>query len=146
MLRGRRLPAVSPLNLMKGMTPDSTDVTPESLGPGGAVSRADANYLVTARIAYFGEGRTWYALVLRGEDGESRLQVEPGDARALFLRPAPGKVKSNGPDLAGTASVSIESLSGSAEGIIVDYRRSGATDGAVFLWERWPDGEKSYRG
>jgi hypothetical protein len=46
----------------------------------------------------------------------------------------------------GTASVSIESLSGSAEGVIVDYRRGEGSGGTVYLWERWPEGEQSYEG
>jgi amidophosphoribosyltransferase len=31
-----------------------------------------------ARLTYFAVGREWYALALRGEEGERRLQVEPG--------------------------------------------------------------------
>lgn len=37
---------------------------------GGAVTLGTSDYLVTAHITYFAEGRRWDALILRGEEGE----------------------------------------------------------------------------
>lgn len=145
-LRGRRLPAVAPLHLLRAEIPERRQVAPESLGPGGAVSHEFRDYLVTAHITYFAAGRSRHALVLRGEEGERRLLVEPGSERALLLEPAaegrrlPARVVESG-----SASVSIDSLSGRAEGVVVDYRRT-EEDGEVGWWERWPEGERAYTG
>ena len=101
---------------------------------------------MTARLTYFAEGREWYALALRGEDGERRLQVEPGADTVLFMEPAkaerlPGKVEESG-----TASVSVDGLGSGAEGVVVDYRRTRGEDGLAGWWERWPEGERAYTG
>lgn len=146
LLRGRRLPPVSPLHLLRPEIPERRQVAPESLHPGGAVSRAAHDYLVTARIAYFAEGRSWCALVLRGEEGERRLQVEPGASRALFMEPVdPGRLGGRVAER-GSASISIDSLSGTADGIVVDYRLVESEGGQVGWWERWPEGERAYTG
>ncbi len=146
LLRGRSLPASSPLHLLKGEIPERGGTTPESLRPGAAVSMGPDDYLVTARLTYFAEGREWYALALRGENGERRLQVEPGADALLFMEPAkadrlPGKVEESG-----TASVSVDGLGSGAEGVVVDYRRTRGGDGLAGWWERWPDGERAYTG
>ncbi|MCL4532449.1 MAG: DUF4178 domain-containing protein, partial [Actinobacteria bacterium] len=145
-LRGRSLPASSPLHLLKGEAPERGRIAPESLRPGAAVSLGRDDYLVTAHLTYFAEGREWYALALRGEDGERRLQVEPGADEVLFMEPAktsdlPGKVEQSG-----TASVSVDGLGSGAEGVVVDYRRTLGEDGLTGWWERWPEGERAYVG
>jgi hypothetical protein len=146
LLRGRKLPRVSPLQLLGGGIEDRGQVEPESLGPGGAVSYGSDNYLVTAHITYFAEGRTWHTLVLRGEDGERRLQIEPGATQALMMKPLPPGSLSGATEASGTASVSVDSLSGSAEGVVVDYRRTREGDGQSGWWERWPEGERAFSG
>lgn len=145
-LRGRRLPASSPLHLLKGEAPEPGRIAPELLRPGAAVSIGPDDYLVTAHLTYFAEGREWYALALRGETGERRLQVEPGADTLIFMEPAktgvlPGKVGESG-----TASVSVDGLGSGAEGIVVDYRRTRGADGLTGWWERWPEGERAYTG
>jgi hypothetical protein len=145
-LRGRSLPASSPLHLLKGEIPERGRTAPESLRPGAAISMGADDYLVTARLTYFAEGREWYALALRGEDGERRLQLEPGADAALFMEPTkadllPGKVEESG-----TASVSVDGLGAGAEGVVVDYRRMRGEDGLAGWWERWPEGERAYAG
>jgi hypothetical protein len=146
LLRGRKLPRVSPLQLLGGGLQDRGQVEPESLGPGGAVSYGSDNYLVTAHITYFAEGRTWHTLVLRGEDGERRLQIEPGATQALMMKPLPPGGLGGATESSGTASVSVDSLSGSAEGVVVEYRRTREGDGLSGWWERWPEGERAYKG
>jgi hypothetical protein len=145
-LRGRSLPTSSPLYLLKGEIPDRGRIAPESLRPGAAVSMGAGDYLVTARLTYFAEGREWYALALRGETGERRLQVEPGPDAAFFMEPAkadrlPGDVEESG-----TASVSVDGLESKSEGVVVDYRRTRGEDGLTGWWERWPEGERTYTG
>ncbi|HZK66019.1 MAG TPA: hypothetical protein VFD42_00550 [Chloroflexota bacterium] len=144
-LRGRKLPRVGPLQLLGTRLPEAHQVSPEGLESGGAVSRLDRDYLVTSHVTYFAEGRTWHGLVLRGEEGERRLQVEPGADRLLFMEPVeqdrlPGKAVSSG-----TASATVDSLSGGAEDVLVEYRRTELGD-SVGWWEQWPGGDKSYIG
>lgn len=145
-LRGRRLPVVGPLQLLRAEIPARRPVAPDALRPGDAVSRGEHDYLVTAHVTYFAEGRVWHGFVLRGEEGELRLQVEPGADRALLMEPVgmerlPGRVVARG-----TASASVDSLSGAAEGVVVDYRLAEAEGDRVGWWERWPEGERAYAG
>ncbi len=146
LLRGRRLPPVAPLHLLRAEVPGRRAVAPEDLRPGGAVSRESMDYLVTARVSYFDSGRQWYALVLRGEEGERRLQLEPGADRVLWMEPVAEHALPDQVEESGTASVAIDSLSGQAEGVVVDYRRTEGAGGRVGWWERWPQGERSYAG
>lgn len=146
LLRGRGLPAVSPLRLLKGEVPEPGRIAPESLRPGAAVSLGADDYLVTARLTYFAEGREWHALALQGEGGERRLQVELEAPAVLFMEPI-GAGRLQGPvDQSGTASVSVDGLAASAEGVVVDYRRTHEADGRTGWWERWPEGERAYVG
>lgn len=145
-LRGRSLPRVAPLHLLKAETPAGEELAPESLRPGDAVSWGIQNYLVTAHVTYFAEGRSWHALLLRGDEGERRLQVEPGADRVLFMEPASAAQLGGRVEAQGSASVSIDSLSGTAEGMVVDYRRIQGEGGRVGWWERWPEGERAYSG
>ncbi|MHB0870077.1 MAG: hypothetical protein ACYC5J_11570 [Chloroflexota bacterium] len=144
-LRGRRLPSVAPLHLLRAEIPGRRPVAPESLGPGGAVSHGAQDYLVTAHITYFAAGRDRHALVLRGQEGERRLLVEPGSDRALFLEPVATSRLRGGTVDSGSASASIDSLSGRAEGVVMDYRRT-EEDGEAGWWERWPEGERAFLG
>ena len=144
LLRGRSLPAVSPLRLLKGEQPDPAGTRPESLRPGAAVSLGPDDYLVVAHITYFAEGREWHALALRGEGGERRLQLEPGADTALFMEPVETGSPPGSTEESGTASVSVDGLEGGAEGIVVDYRRTRADGNLTGWWERWPEGERSY--
>jgi hypothetical protein len=146
LLRGRKLPRVSPLQLLGGGLEDRGQVEPESLGPGGAVSYGSDNFLVTAHITYFAEGRTWHTLVLRGQDGERRLLIEPGATRALMLKPLPDGRLGGSTEAGGTASVSVDGLTGAAEGVVVDWRRTREGSGQVGWWERWPEGERAFSG
>ncbi|MGE5619003.1 MAG: hypothetical protein ACM3US_07050 [Sphingomonadaceae bacterium] len=145
-LRGRRLPSVAPLHLLRAEIPGRRPVAPENLGPGGAVSHGEQDYLVTAHVTYFMAGRDRHALVLRGQEGERRLLVEPGADRALLLDPVPSERLRGGAVESGTASASIDSLSGRAEGVVVDYRRTREEGGQVGWWERWPEGERGFLG
>lgn len=146
LLRGRKLPRVSPLHLLAGGFEERGQVDPESLGPGGAVSHGSEDYLVTGHVTYFSEGRSWHALVLRGERGERRLQVEPGARDAVLMDSVPAAQLSGAVESRGTASVSVDALSGSADGVVVEYRRTKESDGRIGWWERWPEGERSYAG
>lgn len=146
LLRGRSLPASSPLHLLKGEIPEDGRTAPESLLPGAAVSMGADDYLVTARLTYFAEGREWYAFVLRGEDGERRLQAEPGADDVLLMEPAKANHLPERVEERGTASVSVDGLRSRAERVVVDYRRTGGEDGLAGWWERWPEGERAYSG
>ena len=119
---------------------------PELARPGDAASCGAVDYLVTAHAIHFAEGRSWHALLLRGEEGERRLQVEPKVDRALLMEPTPPDQLSGRAVAAGTASISIDSLTGTAEGIVVDYRRTERENGQIGWWERWPADEKAYIG
>ncbi len=145
-LRGRSLPASSPLHLLKGEVPERGRTSPESLRPGAAVSVGSDDYLVTARLTYFAEGREWYALALRGEEGERRLQVQPGADEVLFMEPAKADRVPERVEESGAASVSVDGLGSGAEGVVVEYRRTRREDGLVGWWERWPEGERGYIG
>ncbi len=146
LLRGRRLPSVSPIHLLRATIPERGQVDPESLRPGGAVSLDTADYLVTAHLTYFVEGRSWHGLVLRGEEGERRLQLQPGADRALFMEAAALASLPDTVEESGSASVSVDSLSGRAEGVVVDYRFNVGGADRVGWWERWPEGEKGFAG
>ena len=104
------------------------------------------DYLVTARATYFAEGREWYALMLRGEEGERRLQVNPGADTVLFMEPTEAGHLAGKVEESGTASVAVRGLASAVEGVVVDYRRTQAIGGLVGWWERWPEGEMSYAG
>ncbi len=145
-LRGRRLPPIGPLQLLRAEIPTRSEIAPESLRPGDAVSRGSRNYLVTAHVTYFARGRVWHTLVLRGEEGEWRLLVEPGADRALLLKPAADGGPPGAEVETGSASVSIDSLTGSAEGVVVDYRRTRGEGHLEGWWERWPEGERAFLG
>ena len=146
LLRGRKLPEVSPLHLLGGGVEERGQVEPESLGPGGAVSQGARDYLVTSHVSYFTEGRSWHALMLRGEEGERRLQIEPGAGEGLMMEPVPASRLTGTTESSGTASVSVDGLAGSAEGVVVDYRRTVEAGGQVGWRERWPEGERAYLG
>ena len=146
LLRNRRVPSVAPLQLLRAEASEQGRVTPESLRPGGAVSLGTCDYLVTALVSYLAEGRRWHALILRGEEGERRLQVEPGADTATFMEPSRVEDLPDHVGDSGTASVSIEGLAGQTEGVVVDYRLTIDDGGHVGWWEHWPDGERCYLG
>lgn len=146
LIRGRKPPAVSPLHLLRAELPGDRQIVPELLEPGGAVSHEDRDYLVTAHVTYFDEGQEIHSLVLRGEGGTRLLLARPGDNRVLFMEPVEISQLPELVEKSGTASVTIDSLTGKAEGVVVDYRLTVGLHGRLGWWERWPEGEKAYAG
>lgn len=146
LIRGRKPPSVSPLHLLKAELPDGQQIAPESLEPGGAVSHEERDYLVTAHVTYFAEGQEIHALMLRGDGGTRMMLVRPGQTRVLFMEPAEISQLPKRVEKSGAASVSVDSLTGKAEGVVVDYRLTAESNGLSGWWERWPEGEKAYVG
>ena len=145
-VRGRKVPAASPLRLLKAELPGRGRIDLESIEPGDAVSYGDKDYLVTAHASYFCEDQHLNALLLRGEEGVRWLLEMSGGERLLFMEPVEVSQLEGSVERSGTASVSIESLSGKAEGIVVDYRLVVGPNDRAGWWERWPEGERAYAG
>jgi hypothetical protein len=152
--RGRLAPGVPATDLLKTGVARS-NVADVALGD--AVSRDAYDYVVETLASYFSDGATWklaHLVPTSGPAGARWLYVAPGGTEAALLDEiAPTESDAldfEGESLpqvsAGSAVVDVTGGAGSAQGVLVGYRRfaAGPLRGLV---ERWPDNQlRAYAG
>jgi hypothetical protein len=150
LLRGRHPPSIDAAAVLTSDAP-AGDVADLALG--WAVSRGQDDYVVEGVASYFADGQTWKLAHLEPTSSTVRpawLYVGPAATQvalldALAVPPAPAdSLVVDGEALplvtSGTAVVDVAGGSGTAQGVLVAYRRyqAGARLG---LLEDWPDGQ-----
>ncbi len=157
LLRGERAPTVAPSTLLTSAAlSDGVDAV-AALGLGDAVGYELDDYLVELTITYFAGGRSW-KLHRLGSDGQRWLYVGPGALSLAMLQAvepveaagSPDEVRVDGGAYqiqdSGEASVTIENTAGPIHKLTVEYRHCTASSGELYWLERWPDGQRAYRG
>lgn len=154
--RGRLAPGIDPADLLRAAAP-RTDLA--EIAVGDAVSRDTNDYVIESMASYFADGARWKLarLVSTSDAKDTRwLYVAPGGAEAAVLdersdvQATAESVQLSGKTLplvsSGSAVADVVGSSGSAQGVLVAYRRyqSGPD---LALVEEWPDGTRhSYVG
>jgi hypothetical protein len=148
LVRGRRAPAAPPSVLLRSGSPARGLDALSNLALGDAVTIDSHDYLVEGVASYFDQGQTskLVHLVPAGTDSAPRwLYIGPAglDIGLLEEAPNPGDLPRTA---SGTATVDVDSQSGSARGVLVSITRY-ADDSALGLVEQWPDGTRhTYSG
>jgi hypothetical protein len=152
--RGRLAPGVDAVDILKSGARRS-QVADVALGD--AVSRGTDDFLVEGVASYFADGKTWklaHLVPTSGDEGAHWLYVAPGGTEAALLDEIPptdaDALQLDGTTLplvdSGSAVADVASDSGSAQGVLVGYRRYLAGP-LVGLVERWPDNRvRAYAG
>jgi hypothetical protein len=153
LVRGRRAPSIAAAAVLTSEAP-SADVA--DLGIGWAVSRGQDDYVVEGVASYFDDGQTWKLAHLVPTSSAVRpawLYVGPAATQVALLdalaAPQEGadQLAVEGDTLplvtSGTAVADVAGGSGTAQGVLVAYRRYQAGP-RLGLVEDWPD--KQVRG
>ncbi len=134
----------SPLQALKAKTQPPADFTALSnLKLNDAVSYDGADYIVSGKIAYNAANSKFWAFLLKDAGKERWLRVGPGEEIAVcdeidMSLPSllPDSLERDGQifaqDVSGSASVTVEGVSGSRRGT-VDYARYSAGDSRIWV-------------
>ena len=152
LLLGRQAPALDPALLLRSGDRPTEAADLEQLRVGDAVSSDAANYVAESVAAYFAEGQTWKLVRLAPTVAGTRviwLYVGPGGLEVATLDEVPAAgADAQAPSMpgaewaeagSGTAVVDITGVAGSAQGVLVSYRRY-RDPRHLSMVERWPDG------
>jgi Domain of unknown function (DUF4178) len=159
LVRGRLAPAIEPTDLLRSEARRAETVDAANVAVGWAVSRNQDDYVVEGVASYFADGKLWklaHLVPTSSAAQSSWLYVGPAATEVALLEELPWppmhadslEVDGNVLPLiaSGTAVADVRGGSGSAQGVLVEYRKYQA-GGRLGLVEQWPDGQlRGYAG